>query len=107
MCGLYGSAGFAPERARIDIVAHRGPDGAGWKIYASQAGPVALGHRRLSIIDLSAGGAQPMSDPAGELHLVFNGEICIYIERREELRARGEVFETASDSEVLLRAYSL
>ncbi len=89
MCGLFGSVGFAPDRKRIDIVAHRGPDGSGWQEFASEAGPVALGHRRLSIIDLSEGGSQPMSDPTGSLHLVFNGEIYNYVELREELKAKG------------------
>ena len=107
MCGLYGSVGFDPDRKRIDLVAHRGPDGDGWQELASPAGPVALGHRRLSIIDLSDGGAQPMSDPTGTLHLVFNGEIYNYVELREELKAKGEVFQTTSDSDVLLRAYSV
>ena len=57
MCGLYASIAFAPERARIDRVAHRGPDGSGWREFASAAGPVALGHRRLAIIDLQRGRA--------------------------------------------------
>jgi asparagine synthase (glutamine-hydrolysing) len=107
MCGLFGSIGVEPDRKRIDLVAHRGPDGSGWQEFASAAGPVALGHRRLSIIDLSEGGAQPMTDPTGTLHLVFNGEIYNYLELRDELKDKGERFQTASDSEVLLRAYSV
>ncbi|MBN8942084.1 MAG: asparagine synthase (glutamine-hydrolyzing) [Rhizobiales bacterium] len=105
MCGLFGSVGFAPDQARIDIVAHRGPDGRGWREFASPAGPVSLGHRRLAIIDVSDAGLQPMSDASGRFHMVFNGEIYNYIELREEMRAKGEVFVTESDSEVLLRAY--
>jgi asparagine synthase (glutamine-hydrolysing) len=105
MCGIYGSIGFAPDQARIDLVAHRGPDGDGWREFASPAGPVALGHRRLAIIDVSDHGLQPMADPSGRYHLVFNGELYNYLELREELRGRGEVFHTDSDSEVLLRAY--
>ena len=105
MCGLYGSIGLPPDPARIDIVAHRGPDGRGFEVYDSTAGPVALGHRRLAIIDVSDAGLQPMADPTGRYHLVFNGEIYNYIELREELKARGEVFTSDSDSEVLLRAY--
>lgn len=104
MCGIYASLGFAPERARIDMVAYRGPDGSGWDVYSSPAGPVALGHRRLSIIDLSSGGSQPMADPTGRFHIIFNGEIYNYIELRERLRQQGEVFTSDSDSEVLLRA---
>ncbi|MCR4523805.1 asparagine synthase (glutamine-hydrolyzing) [Bosea sp. 47.2.35] len=107
MCGLFGSIGFAPDMARIDLVSHRGPDGRGWREFASPGGPVALGHRRLAIIDVSDAGLQPMSERSGRYHLVFNGEIYNYIELRDEMRASGEIFETESDSEVLLRAYML
>lgn len=107
MCGIYGSIGFEPDPQRIDIVAHRGPDGRGWETYASSKGPVALGHRRLAIIDVSDAGLQPMGDASGRYRLVFNGEIYNYIELREEMRAKGEVFVSESDSEVLLRAYML
>ena len=107
MCGLFGSIGFAPDPERIDIVAHRGPDGRGWRVFDSPAGPVALGHRRLSIIDTSDAGLQPMTDPTGRYHLVFNGEIYNYKELRDELRLLGETFTTESDSEVLLRAYAV
>jgi asparagine synthase (glutamine-hydrolysing) len=107
MCGLFASVGFEPDPARIDIVAHRGPDGRGWQTYASSVGPVALGHRRLAIIDVSDAGLQPMADASGRYHLVFNGEIYNYIELREEMRAKGEAFVSESDSEVLLRAYML
>lgn len=104
MCGLFASIGFAPEVARIDLVAHRGPDGRGWRTFDSAAGIVALGHRRLAIIDTSDAGLQPMADPSGRYHLVFNGEIYNYIELRDELSRKGEIFLTKSDSEVLLRA---
>lgn len=107
MCGLYGSVGFAPDQARIDIVAHRGPDGRGWREFGSGAGPVALGHRRLAIIDVSDAGLQPMADPSGRYWMVFNGEIYNYIELRDEMRVKGENFVSESDSEVLLRAYML
>ena len=105
MCGLYASLRFAPERSRIDIVAHRGPDGSGWREFASPAGPVALGHRRLAIIDTSDAGLQPMGDASGRW-LVFNGEIYNYLELREELSRGGHTFATGSDSEVLLAAYA-
>ncbi|MFL5234509.1 MAG: asparagine synthase (glutamine-hydrolyzing) [Microvirga sp.] len=105
MCGLYASIAFAPERARIDRVAHRGPDGSGWREFASAAGPVALGHRRLAIIDLSEAGLQPMADASGRYHLVLNGEIYNYLELRDELRAKGHQFSSDTDSEVLLAAY--
>ncbi len=107
MCGIFGSIGFEPDAARIDVVAHRGPDGRGWEIYSSPKGPVALGHRRLAIIDVSDAGLQPMGDASGRYQMVFNGEIYNYIELREEMRAKGEVFVSESDSEVLLRAYLL
>lgn len=107
MCGIFGSIGLPVGPERIDIVAHRGPDGRGWQDYASPAGPVALGHRRLAIIDVSDAGLQPMADASGRYHLVFNGEIYNYIELRETLRAQGEVFVSESDSEVLLRCYML
>ncbi|TCR70054.1 asparagine synthase (glutamine-hydrolyzing) [Bosea sp. BK604] len=107
MCGLFGSIGFEPEPSRIDIVAHRGPDGRGWREFTSAAGPVALGHRRLAIIDVSEAGLQPMADASGRYHLVFNGEIYNYLELREEMRAKGEVFVGDSDTEILLRAYLL
>ena len=107
MCGLYASIGFEPDPARIDIVAHRGPDGRGWLTFASAAGPVAIGHRRLAIIDVTDAGHQPMADPSERFHIVFNGEIYNYVELRDELRARGETFQTASDTEVLLRAYTV
>jgi asparagine synthase (glutamine-hydrolysing) len=106
MCGLYGSIAFVPERGRIDRVAYRGPDGSGWREFSSAAGPVALGHRRLAIIDVSDAGLQPMADASGRRHLVFNGEIYNYLELREELRAKGHRFATDTDSEVLLAAYA-
>jgi asparagine synthase (glutamine-hydrolysing) len=105
MCGLFGSVGFAVDQDRINIVSHRGPDGRGWRVFESRMGLIALGHRRLAIIDTSDAGLQPMQDPSGRFHMVFNGEIYNYLELREELRAQGEVFNTESDSEVLLRAY--
>src|SRR5262245_48972198 len=107
MCGLFGSIGFLPDSRRLDLVAYRGPDGRGWRTFDSPAGPVALGHRRLAIIDVSEAGLQPMGDASGRFQLVFNGEIYNYLELRDEMRARGESFVTESDSEVLLRAYML
>lgn len=107
MCGIFGSIGFEPDPQRIDIVAHRGPDGRGWEVFASPKGPVPLGHRRLAIIDVSHAGLQPMCDASRRYWLVFNGEIYNYVELREEMRGKGEVFASESDSEVLLRAYML
>jgi asparagine synthase (glutamine-hydrolysing) len=107
MCGLFASIGYAPDETRLDMIGHRGPDGRGWQVQDSPAGPVALGHRRLAIIDTSDHGLQPMADASGRFWLLFNGEIYNYVELREEMRARGEVFTTESDSEVLLRAVML
>jgi asparagine synthase (glutamine-hydrolysing) len=85
-----------------DTLAPRGPDGAGvWS-----QGPVALGHRRLSIIDLSQAGAQPMHDAELGLTIAFNGCIYNYPELRRELSAAGHRFFSHSDTEVLLKAYA-
>lgn len=82
-------------------LAHRGPDGDGfWN-----EGPVALGHRRLAIIDLSDSGRQPMSDLDGRCWIVFNGEIYNFQELRRELEADGARFASQSDTEVILEAY--
>jgi asparagine synthase (glutamine-hydrolysing) len=78
---------------------HRGPDYQAYKIWSN----VALGHTRLSIIDLSANANQPFSDESGKYHLVFNGEIYNYKEIRERLQKSGIVFSTQSDTEVLLK----
>lgn len=82
----------------VDAISHRGPDGEGVSI----SGQVALGHTRLSIIDLSDRAAQPMQLESDRL--VFNGEIYNYLELRAELEAKGHVFTTTSDTEVLLRS---
>ena len=86
----------------IEPIPHRGPDGQG--IYVDSN--VALGHRRLAIIELTDHGAQPMHSGDGHLVLSFNGEIYNYIELRNELVALGFVFRTQSDTEVILAAYS-
>jgi asparagine synthase (glutamine-hydrolysing) len=82
-----------------DSLAHRGPDGKG--IFSD--GRIALGHRRLSIIDLSDAASQPFASEDGSLQLVFNGEIYNYVELRDELR--GRAWRSASDTEVILRGY--
>jgi asparagine synthase (glutamine-hydrolysing) len=106
MCGIWFSLGFLPDPTHIDAVAHRGPDGSGWRVFESAVGPVALGHRRLSIIDLSDTALQPMSYADGRHWMVYNGEIYNYLELREELLAAGHLFRTQSDTEVLLAAYA-
>lgn len=108
MCGLSGEIRFdggRPDLAAVermtDRLAPRGPDGRGvWS-----QGPVALGHRRLKIIDLSERGAQPMTDPENGLTGVFNGCVYNYRELRDELRGLGHRFSSTSDTEVILKAY--
>jgi asparagine synthase (glutamine-hydrolysing) len=109
MCGIVGFASthrsVAPElvvRMR-DTLRHRGPDDEG--AWTSPDRRLALGHRRLSIIDLSPAGRQPLSDASASLRIVFNGEIYNYQELRRELQARGHQFRTATDTEVILAAY--
>ena len=109
MCGICGELRFdgrAPDPAVIQVMterlARRGPDGSGRYL----SGPVALGHRRLAVIDLSARADQPMHDDAAGLVLVFNGTIYNYPELREELRAKGHNFVSSGDSEVILKAYA-
>ena len=87
--------------AMTDALAHRGPDGRGTYIDRS----VGLGHRRLAIVDLSPAGAQPMQTPASEIVVTFNGEIYNFQEKRAELEAKGYVFRSRSDTEVLLALY--
>jgi asparagine synthase (glutamine-hydrolysing) len=108
MCGICGELrfdGMAPDMAAVarmsDKLARRGPDHSG----TYQDGPLAFGHRRLSIIDLSAHAHQPMVDAVLQLSLVFNGTIYNYRELREELQAKGYQFFSEGDSEVILKAY--
>lgn len=110
MCGLAGV--ICPDgwiarlalRAMVDAQRHRGPDGEGERFLHMGDATLGLGHRRLSIIDLSAQGAQPMVHPHTGDVLVYNGEIYNYRDLRQELRACGAVFLGDSDSEVLLHA---
>jgi len=81
-------------------ISHRGPDSEGVWL----AGPVALGHRRLSIIDTSAAGTQPLADVTGRYRIVFNGEIYNFEALRAELVATGAVLATRTDTEVILEA---
>ena len=107
MCGIAAIFGRDPgARARLQrMVAsqvHRGPDATG--TYVSPSGRAGLGHNRLSIIDLSNAGRQPMSDPSGRYWIIFNGEIYNYLELRAEL-STDYSFRTRTDTEVLLAAY--
>lgn len=105
MCGIFGFISNNSDEAELksatDVMYSRGPDSAGYYFQA----PVGLGHRRLSIIDLSTG-HQPMFSTDGRLVLVFNGEIYNFISIKEELINLGNSFETTSDTEVILKAYT-
>jgi asparagine synthase (glutamine-hydrolysing) len=104
MCGIWSSLGFDCDPGHINLVSHRGPDGSGWRVFDSSAGRVTLGHRRLSIIDLSDAAQQPMGYAEERYWIVYNGEIYNYLELRDELAAAGHCFRTRSDTEVLLTA---
>ena len=113
MCGIFAWILAGPQRqgretlVRLtDLMSHRGPDSAGYWLGYSANGShqIALGHRRLSIIDL-AGGAQPMWNSDRTIALTFNGEIYNYIELRAELVKLGHSFRSSSDTEVLIEAY--
>jgi asparagine synthase (glutamine-hydrolysing) len=112
MCGICGILADAPApalRAGIqrmaDALTQRGPDGEG--AWLDEAAGVALGHRRLAIIDLSPGGRQPMMSASGRYAVTYNGEIYNYRALRAELEATGLRFRTQSDTEVLIEACAL
>jgi asparagine synthase (glutamine-hydrolysing) len=104
ICGIFNFNGAPVERDLLTrmttTIRHRGPDGEGFYVGES----VGLGHRRLSIIDLE-GGAQPITNEDGTLQIIFNGEIYNFIELREELKKKGHIFKTRSDTEVILHGY--
>jgi asparagine synthase (glutamine-hydrolysing) len=108
MCGFVGMVALSGAKAVPSVIQqmtavlrHRGPDDEGMYI----SGPVGFGFRRLSILDLSPAGHQPMFGRDGRIVIVFNGEIYNYIELRQELEALGHKFDSSGDTEVLLRAY--
>ena len=102
---------FAKTRRSIELIAHRGPDGEGVLVGNREglvqqgAGTWSLGHVRLAILDLSAAGAQPMANAAGNVWVTYNGEVYNYLELAEQLQQRGHQFRSRSDTEVLLAAY--
>ncbi len=107
MCGIAGLANVDGQpvdaallRRMTDVIAHRGPDGEGFRV----EGSVGLGHRRLAIIDLVTGD-QPMGSDDGTTWIIYNGEVYNFRELRAELEARGYRFRTTSDTEVILQAY--
>lgn len=113
MCGIAGIIGSTENGSlesalnlMLDQIVHRGPDDSGvfHGAFAHGTAHVALGHRRLSIIDLEAG-HQPLANADGSVQIVFNGEIYNYRELREALKSAGRVFATHSDTEVIIAAY--
>ncbi len=106
MCGIIGATGYSISeeamRAAVDSMRHRGPDGGG--LFMDPESPVALGHARLSIIDLATG-AQPLYSEDESAVLVCNGEIYDFERLRGELIELGHVFRTGSDSEVIIHLY--
>lgn len=107
MCGILGRVTLQPLADGLELIlriqSHRGPDGAG--TWSSPDHRVRLAHRRLSILDLSERGAQPMADGSGRYVLTYNGEVYNYLELRAELQALGHVFHTGTDTEVILEAF--
>ena len=112
MCGIAGIfqyRGTSSPLNRMELVrtcdamVSRGPDGSGY--FFSPDGRLGMGHRRLSIIDLSETGAQPMSSADDRFHITFNGEIYNFLELKTLLQARGHRFKSTSDTEVLLHLY--
>jgi len=105
MCGIVGVFGrdLSAIESANSAINHRGPDDCG--IYINQSLKIGLGHRRLSILDTSSFGHQPMSSDDGKVVLVFNGEIYNYKELRSDLERKGFVFQGKSDTEVLLQLY--
>src|SRR5687767_8482098 len=109
MCGIYGWLGSKMSRADVELermgtlLAHRGPDDRG--AYFDRRAGLALGHNRLSIIDLTRAGRQPMFNEDGTVGVVFNGEIYNFKELRRELTSTGHHFVSRTDSEVLVHGY--
>ena len=109
MCGIAGAIAFTEEgKKKLDLIheataclALRGPDAEGF----FKDTHIALGHRRLSIIDTSNAGTQPFSDETGRYTIIFNGEFFNYKEHREKLIAQGIHLKSESDTEVLLHLY--
>jgi asparagine synthase (glutamine-hydrolysing) len=112
MCGIAGIISNSPEariRPMLDAIEHRGRDDEGvWTSFEidDEGRRACLGHRRLSIIDTSSAGHQPMLSADGRFVLTFNGEIYNYLELKPELEARGHRFQTDTDTEVLLAAFA-
>ncbi len=109
MCGIAGFIDFNKTlnnhalKTMTDVLHHRGPDDSGYSYFEESTATIGLGHRRLSILDLSSHGHQPMAHE--QLELVYNGEVYNFKEIRKELEAHNYTFESDSDTEVILKAY--
>src|ERR1044072_2907765 len=109
MCGIAGFCDFNKNTSAgvlhnmTDVLTHRGPNDAGYELFDNSNAVIGLGQRRLSIIDLSANGRQPMEFE--NLNIIFNGEIYNYQEIRDELILEGYAFNSTSDTEVILKGY--
>ena len=101
ICGIYGQDNKIAVQKMLDVLKHRGPDGEG--VFSDKN--ITLGHSRLSIIDLSENGKQPMSNEEGDIWLSVNGEIYNYKELRNQLENLGHHFHSNSDSETIIHAY--
>jgi asparagine synthase (glutamine-hydrolysing) len=110
MCGISGFIDYKKNTQLHHLekmnrtLGHRGPDGEGYKIFNNPFATVGLGHKRLSIIDLTENGSQPQSYTS--LHITYNGEIYNHAELRKELEQKGHQFNSYSDTEVILHAYA-
>lgn len=111
MCGIAGFVDFNARNSKehlismTDALMHRGPDASGYYFEQKPQFSIGLGHRRLSIIDLSPAGNQPMQFSNGRYWIIFNGEIYNFAEIKEKLVRLGHHFDTQSDTEVILHAY--
>jgi asparagine synthase (glutamine-hydrolysing) len=109
MCGITGQINFSAPVKEGSVIAmnealkHRGPDGDG--VYISPAQNAGLGHRRLSFLDLSVAGKQPMCNEDGTLWLTYNGEVYNYVELKSELEKLGHTFKSHTDTEVIVHGY--
>ncbi|MCT4581705.1 MAG: asparagine synthase (glutamine-hydrolyzing) [Flavobacteriales bacterium] len=109
MCGIAGIISYTDPvdlnevKLMTDTIVHRGPDGEGR--WVNQSKTVGLGHRRLSILDLSEKGKQPMHYKKGRYTITYNGEIYNYLELKKDLQSKGYVFESETDTEVLLALF--
>ena len=110
MCGLTGFCDFSRKlnkdhlNTANDVLYHRGPDSGNVEIFEAQNATIGLGHRRLSILDVSSNGSQPMYSDDQSVVIVLNGEIYNFKEIRKDLIALGHSFHSDSDTEVVIKA---